>query len=149
MEPKPLLSGTVALVVGSLGTAAAAIAPLLPPPFSVPVGIIGFISAALAGLAVRPPAVVEGKPLVQGTALTLSGLALGGLAQLYPMLPAGWPQSAAFGVVAVLAWLSGKTLPALGTMQGGPVTPAPAPSPAPVADAPAAADTFNRPGPQP
>ena len=112
---KPLLSGTVAVILGTIGTLAAGASALIPAPWGTLVAVVGFLLAALAGLAVAPPAVTEGKPVLQGAALAVATTALSLLSQFYAMVPVGWPQSIALAVAALLAWLTGKALPKLGT----------------------------------
>lgn len=128
---KPLLSGLAATIVGTLGTLAAAASPVVPAPWGALVGIVGFLAAALAGLSVAAPKVTEGRPLLQGVALTIATGALSLLVQFYSVIPAGWPQSVALGVAALLAWLTGRALPALGTPAA---PPSPAQVPATVSD---------------
>jgi hypothetical protein len=111
---KPLLSGLAATILGTVGTLAAAVSPVVPAPWGALVGIVGFLLAALAGLTVAAPKVTEGRPVLQGVALTVATGALSVLVQFYPVVPAGWPQSVALGVGALLAWLTGHALPALG-----------------------------------
>lgn len=117
---KPLLSGLAATIVGTIGTLLAAASPVLPAPWATVAGIVGFLMAALAGLSVAAPKVTEGKPVLQGVALTIATGALSMLVQFYAAIPVGWPQSIALGLAALLAWLTGAALPALGT----PATPA-------------------------
>lgn len=112
---RPLLSGLAATIVGTLGLVLAGLAPVLPSPWAVPVGVVGFLAAVLAGMSARPPSVVAGSPLLQGTALTLATGALTLLVQFYSAVPAGWPQSLALGVAALLCWLTGQALPQLGS----------------------------------
>lgn len=112
---KPLLSGTVATILGTVGTLAAGASALIPAPWGALVAVVGFLLAALAGLAVAPPAITEGKPVLQGAALAVATTLLGLLTQFYAMVPVGWPQSIALAVAALLAWLTGKALPKLGT----------------------------------
>lgn len=112
---KPLLSGTAASIVGALGVALAAASPFLPAPWGAVTGTVGFLAAALAGLSAKAPSITEGKPVLQGGALTVATGAFGLLLQAYPGLPPGWPQSVALAAAAVLAILTGKALPALGT----------------------------------
>lgn len=116
---KPLLSGNAAKVVGALGTLLAGASPLLPAVSGVsltaPALILGFILVSLAGLASAPPAVTEGKPVLQGSALVIAGGAAGLLQQFYSVIPAGWPQSLALAVLAILAWLTGRAMPQLGS----------------------------------
>lgn len=126
---KPILSGTAATIVGAIGTLLAVSVAFIPAPYNVPVGIVGFIAALLAGVAAKPPAVVEGKPVLQGTALTVAMGAAGMLEQFYTAIPPGWPQGLALGAMAALAWLTGKALPKLGS-----------PSPETLAKADAAGD---------
>lgn len=115
IDPKrPLLSGTAALIVGTLGTVAAGASILVPAPWGTLVAILGFLAAAIAGYSVAPPKVVEGKPLLQGVALTVAMSAEALLHQFFALVPAGWPQSIALSVAALLAWLTGHALPQLG-----------------------------------
>ncbi len=116
MDPKkPLLSGTAALIVGLIGIIAAAVSPIIPAPWGALVGILGFLAAVLAGNAAVPPTVTAGKPILQGALLALAGSLEAVLHQFYALIPAGWPQSLAMGLAALLAWLTGKALPALGS----------------------------------
>lgn len=112
---KPLLSGTVATILGTIGTLAAGASALVPAPWGVLVAIAGFLLAGLAGLAVAPPTVTEGKPVLQGGVLAVATTLLTLLTQFYALVPVGWPQSIALTVAALLAWLTGKALPKLGS----------------------------------
>lgn len=126
---KPLLSGTAALIVGTIGTIAAGASIMVPAPWGTLVAVLGFLAAAIAGLSAPAPKVTEGRPVLQGAALTVATTVLTLLGQFYAMVPPGWPQSIALSVAALLAWLTGKALPALGT-----------PSPAQLAAASSAGD---------
>lgn len=130
---RPLLSGIAATIVGALGIALAAASPFFPDPWSVFVGIVGFIAAALAGLAARPPSVVASSPILQGAAFSLASGALTLLVQFYSVVPAGWPQSVAVGVAALLCRLTGQALPQLGS----------APLQEPKSDAPASVSNLE------
>lgn len=114
MPPKPLLSGTAAIIVGTLGLAAAAVSAVISAPWGTLTAIVGFLAAGLAGLSAPAPKVTEGRPILQGTALTLAVGAGEALHQFYAALPPGWPQSVALSVAALLAWLTGRALPQLG-----------------------------------
>lgn len=111
---KPLLSGTAAAIVGTIGTIAAGASILVPAPWGTLVAVLGFLAAAIAGLSAPAPKVTEGRPVLQGTALAVATTVLTLLVQFYAMVPPGWPQSIALSVAALLAWLTGKALPALG-----------------------------------
>ena len=116
---KPILSGTAAAIVGTIGGLALAASAFVPAPWGTLVGLVGFIACVVAGVAASPPKVVEGKPILQGGALT-AALALGEtLHQFYGSLPAGWPQGLALGGAGLLAWLTGRALPPLTSSQGG------------------------------
>jgi len=140
---KPLLSGTAALVVGTIGGLLATAAAFVPPPWGFVVGLVGFVAAVLAGAAAKPPSVVEGKPVLQGVALTVATSAAGLLEHFWGVIPQGWPQSLALGGAALLAFLTGRALPALGTKSPAPV--AHEHSPSTTAEA---VEVFRR-GPQP
>lgn len=118
--PAVPLSGTAAAVVGIIGSIMLAAVAFIPAPWNVLVGLVGFLACALAGLAARPPEILAGKPLLQGTALTIA-TAVGALLQqmVLPALPPGWIQSVAYAVLGVLAWLTGRALPALGSQPIG------------------------------
>lgn len=145
---KPLLSGTAALVVGTLGTLAAAAAVFVPQPWGGLVAVLGFVAASLAGFAVASPKLTEGRPVLQGGLLTGAVALLGLLAEFWAMLPPGWPQSLAAGAAALLAWLTGRALPPLGIVAGQPAQAPTQPAVPPVATTADAASTFNK-GPQP
>jgi hypothetical protein len=111
----PPLTGVYAKVAGILGTAAAAVAPILPAMYQAPVAVLGCLACAFAGLVATPPAIAEGKPLVQGAALTATTTALTLLQQYGAAIPPGWPQSVAGAVAGLLAWATGHALPRLGS----------------------------------
>lgn len=118
-DSKPLaapLSGPASIIVGTIGGIALASAAFIPAPWNGIVGWVGFIAAILAGMAAHPPEPFVGKPVLQGVALTVASTAMGLLSQFYLVIPAGWPQSVALGVAGILAWLTGKSLPALGAV---------------------------------
>lgn len=108
--PAPL-SGRVALIVGSIGGLAVLASPFIPSPWSFVVGLVGFIACALAGFSVKPPAVVEGRPVLQGGALAAAITAMEVIPKFWEMVPHGWPQSVALGVASLLAFLTGRVLP--------------------------------------
>lgn len=140
---KPLLSGTAALIVGTIGGIALAASAFVPAPWGTLVGLLGFIACVVAGTAAPTPKVVEGKPILQGGALT-AAIGVGEvLHQFYGSLPAGWPQGLALGGAGLLAWLTGRALPPLGAQTAAPVAPA-----APVATLDDAAKVLGS-GPQP
>lgn len=117
---KPLLSGTAALVVGTIGGLAATASAFVPAPWSALVMVLGFVACVVAGVASPMPRFAAGKPMLQGAALA-GALGVSGLVeQLYTSLPAGWPQGLALGVAGLLAFLTGKAAP-------GPVTAGPTP----------------------
>ena len=134
---KPLLSGPAALVVGTVGGLAAAASPAIPSPWGTLVMILGFVACVVAGVAAPLPKFAAGRPLLQGTALTVAVGASGLVEQFHATLPAGWPQSLALGLVALLAWLTGRAAP-------GPQVAAPKP----VETLEQAAEVFRK-GPQP
>lgn len=111
---KPLLTGLAANIVGALGVAVVAAAAVLPAPWSSVAGVVGFLAASLAGLASKPPEFAEGKPVLQGTVLSVVGTALALLVQFYAVIPAPF-QPIALAVAAALALLTGKAMPALGS----------------------------------
>jgi len=116
---KPILSGTAALIVGTIGGVALAASAFVPAPWGTLVALVGFIACVVAGVAAPPPKVVEGKPILQGGALTVA-LGIGEvLHQFIPTLPQGWPQGLALGGAGLLAWLTGRALPPLTSSQGG------------------------------
>ncbi len=108
---KPLLSGTAALVVGTIGGVAAAASAFVPAPWGTLVMVLGFIACVVAGVAAPLPKFAAGKPLLQGGALTVALGATGLVEQFYTSLPPGWPQSLALGAGALLAWLTGRAAP--------------------------------------
>lgn len=144
---KPLLSGTAALVVGTIGLIAIAASAFVPTPWGTLVALVGFCCAMLAGFAAKPPAFVAGSPLLQGTALTIAGTAATLLQTFWAAIPAGWPQSLALTAAGLLAWLTGKSMPALGATNAP--TPAPSAPAVPVATTTDAAAEFNKAGPNP
>lgn len=108
---KPLLSGTAALVVGTIGGLAATASAFIPAPWSALVMVLGFVACVVAGVASPMPKFAAGKPMLQGAALA-GALGVSGLVeQLYTVLPAGWPQGLALGVAGLLAFLTGKAAP--------------------------------------
>ena len=111
---KPLLTGLAANIVGALGVAIVAAAAVLPAPWSSVAGVVGFLCASLAGLSSPPPNFAEGKPVLQGTLLTVVGTALALLVQFYAVIPAPF-QPIALAVAAALALVTGKAMPALGS----------------------------------
>lgn len=111
---KPLLSGLAATIVGTIGLLAVTAAPTLPASWPFVVGLVGFIVCVLAGFSARPPAFVEGSPKLQGAALSIAVAVGGFLVQFWPMIPAGWPQSIAAGLGALIGWLTGKAIPMAG-----------------------------------
>jgi hypothetical protein len=113
-EVKPLpspLSGKASIIIGTISGLAMAAAAFVPAPWNTLVGLIGFVGCVLAGVAVRPPAVVAGKPILQGTALAIGTTVLGLATQVYPLIPVGWPQGLALGVMGILGWLTGVAQP--------------------------------------
>lgn len=126
MNQKTLLSGTAAIVVGLVGSLVMAATPFVPTPWNVLAGLVGFLACALAGLSVKPPEVMAGRPILQGTALT-AATGIGALLQqmVLPALATSpeWAQSIAYVVLGVLAWLTGRALPALGSTVPVPTSP--------------------------
>lgn len=112
---KPLFSGTVGAIVGTLGVLTAGASTLLPDPWNYFVGVAGVLAAALAGMSARPPTLVEGRPILQGAALVVAGGLGALLVQAWPMIPVGWPQAIALTVAAVISRLTGHALPMLGS----------------------------------
>jgi hypothetical protein len=115
---KPLLSGTAATFVGTIGNLLVTLSPAFPAPWSFFVGLAGFLACVLAGLSARPPAAVEGSAKLQGGALSAAVLLGGVLTQFWPMIPVGWPQSFALAAAALISWLTGHALPMLGSSPG-------------------------------
>ena len=111
---KPLLSGLAATIVGTIGTLVVTLSVALPAPWAFFAGLAGFIACVLAGFAARPPAFVEGSAKLQGAALSIALAVAGFLTQFWPMIPAGWPQSLAAGLGALIGWLTGKAIPMAG-----------------------------------
>lgn len=138
---KGLLSGTAALIVGAIGMAAMAASAFVPAPWGTLVGVVGFLGAALAGLAAPPPRFAEGKPLLQGTAFTIATSVLALAQQAWPFIPPAF-QPVALAVVGLVAWLTGRSMPALGTAA------VPPPEPPKVDNVVDAARVFDK-GPQP
>lgn len=144
---KPFLSGLAATIVGTIGLLLVAMSPSLPATWAFVAGLVGFIACVLAGFSARPPAFVEGSPKLQGAALSIA-IAVGGfLVQFWPMIPAGWPQSLAAGLAALLGWLTGKAIPQAGST-AQPALPSaqyvPFVAPPAVTGAATAADAINR-----
>lgn len=121
--------------------AALAAAAFVPPPWGTLVGVVGFLCAALAGLAAPPPKFAEGKPLLQGTAFTIATSVLALAQQAWPFIPPAF-QPVALAVVGLVAWLTGRSMPALGTAA------VPPPEPPKVDNVVDAARVFDK-GPQP
>jgi hypothetical protein len=117
---KPLLSGLAATIVGTVGTLLVTLSPAIPAPWSFFVGLAGFLACAMAGLSARPPVTIEGSAKLQGAALSVAVMLGGALTQFWPMIPAGWPQSVALAVAAIVSWLTGHVLPMLGSTAGNP-----------------------------
>ena len=115
MNPTPFPS-TVAAVIAAVGAALAAVSPALPAVLQTPAAILGMLLAGLGGSAVKPPYLTDGKPVLQGLTLTIATGILGALTQFWFMIPAGWPQSVALSAAALLAFLTGKAMPALGSV---------------------------------
>jgi hypothetical protein len=113
------------VAIGGLGLALAAGSVAVPAPWGVPVAALGALAAALAGFSAPSPAVVEGKPLLQGGALAAAGSAALVLQMSWAVIPAGWPQSVALAALTLLCWATGKVLPQV----KGPSAPAPGPTP--------------------
>lgn len=114
MNPKPILSGTASTVVGALAVGVAALTGILPAPWGGLAGAIGLILATLAGVAAPASPVTDGKPVLQGVALSVALALAAGLESMWSSIPEGWPQSVALAVMAIGAWLTGKSMPALG-----------------------------------
>lgn len=127
--PSPLPARWAALL-GVLGTALAAAGPALPwADAAYPVAVLGWLTATVGGLSAAPPRLTEGRPLVQGTFLTVATVALVVLHELAPSIPAGWPQSVATAAGALLLWATGGAMPHLGATANLPPSPLPAPVP--------------------
>jgi hypothetical protein len=114
MDTKPLFSGTVATIVGTIGILILGASAMIPAPWGFLVGLVGFLMAGLAGMSAKPPAFVEGKPVLQGVALTIATSVAGLLVQFWSLVPQGWPQSIALALAGILSWLTGHALPQLG-----------------------------------
>lgn len=112
---KAPLSGTASVIVGTVGGLLIAASPMIPAPWGALAGLVGFIAAGLAGASAAAPKLTDGKPMVQGTVLTVITSLLGLFHQFYPLIPAGWIQSVALGVAGIFAWLAGKSIAPLGT----------------------------------
>jgi hypothetical protein len=111
----PSIPPVVAHVLSVLGVAVAALAPVLPANLQAPVAIVAMTLASLGGGALTPPALTAGSPKLQGALLTFAGTVLGVLTQFYAMIPAGLFQSLALTAVALLCYLTGRAMPALGS----------------------------------
>jgi len=138
---KPLFSGVVATILGTLGTLISGASVMVPAPWTAPVAIAGFLIAALAGLGAKPPAFTEGKPILQGVALTVVTTLGTLLATFWTVIPAGWPQSIALAIAGLVAWLTGKAMPGLGA-----TLPNVEPKPAAFVSTSAPVEIFNGPG---
>jgi hypothetical protein len=114
ITPKPILSGTASTVVGAIAVGVSALVGVLPAPWGGLAGVVGVILATLAGVAAPASGVTDGKPVLQGTALTIALALAAGLESMWGAIPDGWPQSVALSVMAIAAWLTGKSMPALG-----------------------------------
>lgn len=112
--PASPLTGKASFIVGTIGGLLASATPFVPPPFGPLAGIVGFLLCVLAGIHTAPPKLTDGKPLLQGAALTSATVVISMLVEFYDMIPHGWPQSIALGVVAFGSWLTGRALPPLG-----------------------------------
>jgi hypothetical protein len=112
---KPLFSGTIAVVLGTVGVMMLLAAPVIPSPWGLLLGVAGFVIASLAGHAATPPSWAAGSPILQGTALAIGKAVYSVIAVVAVALPAGWPQSLAFGAVGLLALLVGYASPQLGS----------------------------------
>lgn len=122
---KPLLSGTAALIVGTIGGIAVAASAFLPDPWNKVAMIAGFIVCVIAGVAAPMPSFAAGKPILQGAGLTVALSLSTGLEQFYHLLPDGWPRSLALGAAALLAFLCGKAAPSFGAAPQAPAGPSP------------------------
>lgn len=111
---KPLLSGLAATIVGTIGLLVVTLSPSLPANWAFVVGLVGFSMCVLAGFSARPPAFVEGAAKLQGAALTIAIAVAGMFERFWPLIPAGWPQSLALALGALLGWLTGKAIPMAG-----------------------------------
>ena len=112
--PALTLSPKVATVLGAVASALAVAAAFIPPPWGALAGVVAFVVGALAGLSLPAPKFLAGRPVLQGTALTVTGGAVPFLAQLGAMLPEGWPRAAANGLALLGAVLAGLAAPQLG-----------------------------------
>lgn len=109
-----VLPKAVAGVLGILAGLAVPASALLPPPFNGLVMIVGFILAAVAGVALPTPQWAEGKPILQGTLLTVAGSAVPILVGVANTLPAGPLQAGAYALALAAALAAGKVAPQLG-----------------------------------
>ena len=142
MEPrKALLSGTASLIVGAIGMAALAAAGFVPAPWNVVVGLVGLLGAGLAGLAAPPFKFAASAPKVQGSVFAVAGMLGGVIEQTWAMIPPTF-QPIALTVAGLLAWLTGRAMPALGTQ--APSTELELPAGPPVKNATEAASVFNK-----
>lgn len=117
---KPPLSGTAALVVGTIGGIVVAASAFLPDPWNKVAMIVGFIVCILAGVAAPMPSFAAGKPILQGAGLTVALTLSTGLEQFWHLLPEGWIRSLALGAAALLAFLTGKAAPSFAAAPSGP-----------------------------
>lgn len=109
------LPKVVAAILGTLAGLAVPASALLPPPFNGVVMIVGFILAAVAGVALPTPTWAEGKPLLQGTLLTVAGSVVPILAAVANGLPTGPLQTGAYALALAAALAAGKVAPQLGS----------------------------------
>lgn len=117
---KAPISGTAALILGTIGGLAVAASPVVPDPWGKLVMVLGFAVAVLAGVAAPMPKFAAGKPLLQGGGLTLALTLSTGLEQFYHLVPDGWMRSLALAVGALLAFLCGKAAPSFGVPEATP-----------------------------
>lgn len=108
------LPPVAAAILGVVGAVGGLVAPLIPPPFGGLVLIVAFVCAALSGAAVRPPALTDGKPVLQGAAVGVASTVAAVAGQASTALPEGPWQVGATAVGLLAAWAAGKTAPALG-----------------------------------
>jgi hypothetical protein len=107
-EPKPLVSGTLGMVLGIISLMAATGAGLTSGLVQAGLVVLALVSGLVVGkYAVEAPAFAAGKPLVQGSWLTLASAGAVHLGNLAAVLPPGLGCSLAVAGCALCCLLAG------------------------------------------